>query len=187
MRTCLPAPPHVFIPHQGVQILRDLSLPQTPTLSPNGLIGRDVRHRRVDHLASGHIVWQGGMEGILQREIDCLSTRRLECPGCRARRSWDRLTGVREKGSVVQATSHSPILQKDHPKPGHWSERTSKDWIGLRSLGVVRKASHYLAILASSSGFLRRAHLEPLSQYLSSCACLLGCLWPPSLTHASTL
>lgn len=26
-----------------------------------------------------------------------LPVRRLECPGCRARRSWDRLTGVREK------------------------------------------------------------------------------------------
>lgn len=77
---------------------------------------------------------------------------------------------------------HSPILQKDHPKSGHWSERASNDWIRLRSLGVVRKA-----ILASSSGFLRRAHPEPLSQCLSSCACLLGCLWPPSLTHTSTL
>lgn len=133
-------------------------------------------------------MWQGGMEGTLQREIHCLSARKL----LRAQGAGPGgpRTGVQGTESVAQVTSHSPILQKDHPKPGHWSARTSKDWIWLRSPGALwvrRRAGHYLSILALRSGFLRRAHPEPLSQYLSSCACLLGWLWPPSSTHTSTL
>lgn len=85
----------------------------------------------------------------------------------------------------AQVTSHS-ILQEDHPKPGRWSERTSKDDLVEKpgALWAGRRASHYLAILALRSGFLRRAHPEPLSQYLSPCACLLSWLRPP---HPPTL
>jgi hypothetical protein len=70
-------------------------------------------------------VWQGGIGGTLQREIDCLSVKRLL--RAQAAGPGGPRTGVQEKGSVAQATSRSPILQEDHPKPGRWSEGTSKE------------------------------------------------------------
>lgn len=124
--------------------------------------------------------WHG--RDLAKGNILPLCQEALKGLGCRARRS-------EEKGEWPRQLPIHLFYRKTTPNQAT-GLKGQDNWISLRSLGalwVKRRAGHYLAILALRSGFLRRAHPEPLSQYLSSCACLLSWLWPPLSTHTSTL